>query len=268
MAYILSINNAKGGVGKTTTTINVAAGLAKLGRRVLAVDFDPQGGLTVASGLDAAHLSASMYHVIWDRLPITEIIQPSPIGYAVAPTNIDLVSAEFQLMEREGRDDRERALVRALAAVQDAYDYILVDNQPTLGLLAMNALTAADGVIVPIATEYMALRGFDNLLRLMQILGRKRNAGIKILGVLATLFDRRNNHSKEMLAEIAAACQQAKIPLFKQVIAASVRFKEAPVASQSILDYWPDLEGAMAYLNLARALDRQLYPAVGAASHG
>jgi chromosome partitioning protein len=266
MAYIVSVNNAKGGVGKTTSTINIAAALVKLGRRVLCVDFDPQGGLTVASGLDAAHLQASMYHVMWDHLDIREIIQPSPIGYALAPTNIDLVSAEFQLMERETREERERALARAVAPVLEDYDYILVDNQPTLGLLAMNALTAADGVIVPIATEYMALRGFDNLLRLIQILGRKRNAGIRILGVLATMFDRRNNHSKEMLGEIAAACKQARIPLFKQVIGASVRFKEAPVAAQSILDYWPDLEGAMADINLARTLDRNIRERQGVAT--
>lgn len=258
MAYIISLNNAKGGVGKTTSTINIAAGLVKLGRRVLCVDFDPQGGLTIASGLDAAHLAGSMYHVIWDHRDIHEIIQRSSIGYDVAPTNIDLVSAEFMLMERETREGRERALARGLAPVLDQYDYIVIDNQPTLGLLAMNALTAADGIIVPVATEFMALRGFDNLLRLIQILSRKRNASIRILGVLATMFDRRNNHSKEMLREIAVVCKQAKIPVFSQVISASVRFKEAPVAAQSILDYWPDLDGALAYFHLARTLDKQL----------
>jgi chromosome partitioning protein len=268
MAYIISLNNAKGGVGKTTTTINLAAGFVKLGRSVLCVDFDPQGGLTVAAGLDATHLLASMFHVVWERVPITDIVQRSPIGFDVAPTNIDLVSAEFLLLERQSQEERERALVRALAPVREAYDYILIDNQPTLGLFAMNALTAADGIIVPIATEYMALRGFDNLLRLIQILSRKRNAGIRILGVLATMFDKRNNHSKEMLREIAAACRQARIPMFSQVIATSVRFKEAPIAAQSILDYWPDLEGALAYFHLARALDRDLYPTKGVATRG
>lgn len=264
MGYILSLNNAKGGVGKTTSTVNIAAGLVKLGRKVLCVDFDPQGGLTIASGINAPFLEQSMYHVLWDGVDIREIIQPSQIGYDIAPTNIDLVSAEFLLMERDSREDRERALIKALAPVRDEYDYILIDNQPTLGLLAINSIAACDYIIVPIATEYMSLRGFDNLLRLIQMMGRSRNATVRILGVLATMFDRRNNHSKEMLAEIVQACKDRKVPVFNQVITYSVRFKEAPIAALSILDYWPDLDGAASYLNLAKAIDHQLYKGVAA----
>lgn len=259
MGYILSLNNAKGGVGKTTSTINIAAGLVKLGRKVLCVDFDPQGGLSIASGIDAPRLDKSMYHVLWEGLNIHEIIRPTQIGYDIAPTNIDLVSAEFLLMERDTREERERALIKALAPVRDEYDYILIDNQPTLGLLAINSIAACDYIIVPIATEYMSLRGFDNLLRLIQVMGRSRNSSARILGVLATMFDRRNNHSREMLAEIVQACKERKVPVFNQVISYSVRFKEAPVAALSILDYWPDLDGAVSYLNLAKTIDRQLY---------
>lgn len=269
MGVIISMINAKGGVAKTTSCINIGDALSKMGRRVLLVDFDPQGGLSGALGFDLApdKLGLHMADVILDDVDIHQVIRKAPsMGVDVAPTNIDLVTAEFSLIERrpQGLDDvqwtehRSRRLIRALASVRDEYDYIIVDNQPTLGLLSMNALAAADGIIIPVACEYMALLGFQNVLKLIDLMQRSHNAGGRILGVIPTMFDTRTNHSREMIKLIGAACKSRNVPLFRVPIPRSVRFQEAPLTQQSVLDYWPGSDVAAAYIALAQIVDKAI----------
>ncbi len=249
MAQVIAIANTKGGVGKTTTAINLGAGLHKLGKRVLLVDLDPQSALTASLGINPAEITRSVYNVmIDDGTRASDVIQTTVSGLDVLPATIDLSAAELELVSEIGR---ESILRDALEPVTGNYDYILIDCNPSLGLLTVNALTAADGVIIPLQCEYLAMRGLQLLLRSIERVRTKLNPKLKITGILPTMFDARTTHSNEVLDEARNAFGSK---VFDVVIKSSVRFKEAPVSGQSLLDYAPTHEGARAYRKLAEVI--------------
>jgi chromosome partitioning protein len=244
MAQVLAFANQKGGVAKTTSTVNLGVALAEMGKRVLAVDMDPQGNLTMSQGIDPENLEKSMYDVLVHRLPIDDVIVSNEIDVAAA--TIDLAGAEMALSTQIGR---ERALERALKPVQDAYDYILIDTPPSLGLLTINALAASDGVIVPVQCEYLSLRGLLQLERTLEMIREDINPRVRIRGILPTLFDSRTLHGREAIEIL----KENFGPLvFKTVVRKTIKFAEAPVQGSSVLKYDPRGKGAEAYRSLAR----------------
>ncbi len=249
MGQIIAIANTKGGVGKTTTTINLGSGLHKLGQRVLLIDLDPQSALTASMGLNPAKLQRSVYNVlIGDGTSVADIIRPTEGGPDLLPATIDLSAAELELVAEMGR---ESILRDALEAVKGNYDYILIDCNPSLGLLTVNALVAADGVIIPLQCEYLAMRGLQLLLRSIERVRVKLNPRLKITGILPTMYNPRTTHSKDVLEETRRAFGDR---VFDVVIKDSVRFKEAPFNAMSILDFAPTHEGAVAYRKLAEVI--------------
>ncbi|MBD0293231.1 MAG: ParA family protein [Jiangellaceae bacterium] len=240
--------NQKGGVGKTTTTINLGAALADYGRRVLLVDFDPQGALSVGLGIDAHDLELSIYNLVMERgIRVDDVLQETPVkGMDLLPSNIDLSAAEIQLVSEVAR---EQALSRALYPLLEAYDVVLVDCQPSLGMLTVNALTASDGVIVPLECEYFALRGVALLQETIEKVRDRLNPRLQIEGLLATMYDSRTVHGREVLARLVEAFGDK---VFHTVIARTVRFPETTVAGLPITSFAPDSPGAAAYRQLAR----------------
>ena len=240
--------NQKGGVGKTTTTISLGAALVEAGRRVLLVDFDPQGSLTVGLGVNAHELDQSIYHVLMDRsLSLRDIIRPTSVpGLDLAPANIDLSAAEMQLVTEVGR---EQALARALYDVRDDYDVVLVDCQPSLGLLTVNALTASDGVIIPLECEYFALRGVALLKETIEKVRERTNPRLQIVGLLGTMYDSRTLHGREVLQTLVQGWGDL---VFHTVIRRTVKFSDSTVAGEPITEYAPASPGADAYRQLAR----------------
>jgi len=247
-ARIVALCNQKGGVGKTTTTINLGAALAEVGRRVLLVDFDPQGALSVGLGVQPHHLDRTAYNLLMDREVHIEdvVIQTNVPGIDLLPSNIDLSAAEVQLV---GEVAREQTLARALAPVIDTYDYILVDCQPSLGLLTVNALTAADGVIIPLECEFFSLRGVALLIDTVDKVRERLNPKLKLDGILATMYDGRTLHGREVFARVVEAFGD---DVYDTVIARTVRFPETTVAGEPITSWAPTSAGAIAYRNLAR----------------
>jgi chromosome partitioning protein len=244
MAQVLAFANQKGGVAKTTSTVNLGVALVEMGKRVLAVDMDPQGNLTMSQGIDPESLEKSMYDVLVHRLPIDDVIVSNEIDVAAA--TIDLAGAEMALSTQIGR---ERALERALKPVQDNYDYILIDTPPSLGLLTINALAASDGVIVPVQCEYLSLRGLLQLERTLEMIREDINPRVRISGILPTLFDSRTLHGREAIEIL----KENFGPLvFKTVVRKTIKFAEAPVQGSSVLKYDPRGKGAEAYRSLAR----------------
>ncbi len=244
MAQVLAFANQKGGVAKTTSTVNLGVALVELGKRVLAVDMDPQGNLTMSQGIDPENLEKSMYDVLVHRLPIDEVIVSNEID--VAASTIDLAGAEMALSTQIGR---ERALEKALRPVQERYDYVLIDTPPSLGLLTINALAASDGVIVPVQCEYLSLRGLLQLERTLEMIRENINPRVKIKGILPTLFDARTLHGREAVEIL----KENFGPLvFKTVVRKTIKFAEAPVQGSSVLKYDPRGKGAEAYRSLAR----------------
>jgi chromosome partitioning protein len=241
---VIAFANQKGGVAKTTTTLNLGVAFAEQGHRVLCIDLDPQGNLTMSQGWNPDEIERSMFDVLVHRLPITEIIREGEIDVAVS--SIDLAGAELALSSMIGR---ERALEKALVPVRDTYDFILIDTPPSLGLLTINAFVAADGVIVPVQCEYLSLRGLVQLENTLTMIRENLNPKVEIQGILPTMYDKRLLHSKEavdILQENFGAL------VMNTKIRKTVRFAEAPVKGTSVLKYDPDGVAAESYRDLAK----------------
>lgn len=252
-ARVIAVANQKGGVGKTTSTINLGAALAEYGRRVLLVDFDPQGALSVGLGVQAHELDTTIYNLLMERgVEIDDVIRPTAVeGMDLLPSNIDLSAAEVQLVTEVGR---EQALGRALKPVLDRYDVILIDCQPSLGLLTINALACADAILIPLACEFFSLRGVALLMDTIEKVQERLNGDLRILGILATMFDPRTLHTREVRQRVIDAFGDL---VFESVINRTVRFPETTVAGEPITTWAPTSNGAEAYRMLAReVLDR------------
>ncbi|HEY3090815.1 MAG TPA: ParA family protein [Jatrophihabitantaceae bacterium] len=247
-ARIVALCNQKGGVGKTTSTINLGAALAEYGRRVLLVDFDPQGALSVGLGVQPHQLDRTAYNLLMERdVAIDDILLKTAVpGMDLLPSNIDLSAAEVQLV---GEVAREQTLSRVLRPVVDEYDFVLIDCQPSLGLLTVNALTAANEVIVPLECEFFSLRGVALLIDTIDKVRERLNPTLKLAGILATMYDGRTLHGREVFARVVEAFGDE---VFDTVISRTVRFPETTVAGEPITTWAPTSAGAKAYRNLAR----------------
>ena len=241
---VIALANQKGGVAKTTTTLNLAAAFEETGHRALCVDMDPQGNLTMSQGIDPDSLEKSMYDVLVNRTPISETIVSCEID--VAPSSIDLAGAEIAMSTMIGR---ERALEKALDEIRDRYDFVLIDTPPSLGLLTINALTASDKVIVPVQCEYLSMRGLIQLQNTLSMVRDNLNPNVEIEGILPTLVDSRTVHAKEALEILE---ENFGDRVFASRIKKTVRFAEAPVRGMSVLKYEPDGKAAYAYRQLAK----------------
>ena len=244
MVRVIAFANQKGGVAKTTTTLNLAVALKEKGLKVLCVDLDPQGNLTMSQGLNPDEIDRSMYDVLVHKLPIEQVIQEREIDLAVS--SIDLAGAELALASMIGR---ERALEKALVSVRDRYDYILFDTPPSLGLLTINAFVASDGVIVPVQTEYLALRGLVQLENTLAMVRENLNPNVQIMGILPTMFDKRLLNSREAVDILVENFGDL---VYETRIRKLVRYAEAPVKGQSVLAYDPTGEAAKMYRELAK----------------
>jgi chromosome partitioning protein len=249
-ARIIAMCNQKGGVGKTTTTINLGAALAEYGRRVLLVDFDPQGALSVGLGVNPHDLDQTVYTLLMDRrTDVRDVVQKTAVpGLELLPANIDLSAAEVQLV---GEVAREMVLARVLRPLVDDYDVVLIDCQPSLGLLTVNALTAAHGVVIPLECEFFALRGVALLVETIEKVQDRLNPRLQVDGILATMYDSRTLHSKEVVARVVEAFGDQ---VFHTVIGRTVKFPDASVAAEPITSYASTHAGADAYRQLAREL--------------
>jgi len=247
-ARVIAMCNQKGGVGKTTTTINLGAAIAELGRRVLLVDFDPQGALSVGLGVNPHELDKTVYNLLMDSDVGAEdvLLKTNVAGLDLMPSNIDLSAAEVQLV---GEVAREQTLGRALAPVLGDYDHVLIDCQPSLGLLTVNALTAANGVIIPLECEFFALRGVALLMDTIYKVQERLNPKLELDGILATMYDARTIHGREVLARVVEAFDDR---VFHTVIARTVKFPETTVAGEPITSYASSSPGAAAYRQLAK----------------
>jgi len=247
-ARVIAMCNQKGGVGKTTTTISLGAALAEYGRRVLLVDFDPQGSLSVGLGFNPHEVELTVYNLLMERdVTIADAITKTNVdGMDLLPSNIDLSAAEVQLV---GEVAREQALARVLSPALADYDVVLVDCQPSLGLLTINALTASDGVVIPLECEYFALRGVALLTETIDKVTERLNPRLRIDGLLGTMFDGRTLHGREVLRTLVDGWGDA---VFHTVIRRTVKFSDSTVAGEPITSYAPGSGGAEAYRQLAR----------------
>ena len=249
-AKVIAMCNQKGGVGKTTSTINLGAAFAEVGRRVLLIDFDPQGALTVGLGVDAYDLDRTINDVLLDPSCAIEdvLVKTNTPLLHLVPANIDLSGAEVALVTEVGR---EQILANAIDEVVDDYDVVLIDCQPSLGLLTVNALTASDSVLIPLECEYFALRGVALLVETVTKVRNRLNPDLAIEGILATMYDSRTTHSREVLARLVEAFGEK---VFQTVITRTVRFPETTVAGEPITSYASASSGAQAYRQLAREI--------------
>ncbi|MEL4162442.1 ParA family protein [Corynebacterium bovis] len=239
--------NQKGGIGKTTSTINMGAALAQYGRRVLLVDLDPQGALSAGLGIPHEELDVTVYNLLIDpSTSVLDAIHGTVVeGLDVVPANIDLSAAEIQLVNEVGR---EQTLARALRPVMKDYDYIIVDCQPSLGLLTVNALSCADGVIIPMECEYFSLRGLALLTDTVEKVRDRLNFRLEVMGILVTMFDRRTTHAREVMDRVVEVFGDK---VFDSVITRTVRFPETSVAGEPITTWAPSSQGADQYRALA-----------------
>ncbi|WP_025274745.1 AAA family ATPase [Haloglycomyces albus] len=249
-ARVIAMANQKGGVGKTTTTINLGAALAEYGRKVLLVDFDPQGALSVGFGTNPHTLELAIYNLLMQSdVSITDVVSKTNVdGLHLLPANIDLSAAEIQLVNEVAR---EQTLSRVLRPVLSEYDFILIDCQPSLGLLTINALTAAHGVLIPLECEFFSLRGVALLLDTIDKVRERLNFDLELDGILATMYDSRTTHSRQVLQRVVEAFGEK---VFSTVIGRTVRFPETTVAGEPITTWAPASSGARAYRQLAREL--------------
>jgi chromosome partitioning protein len=244
LAKVVAFANQKGGVAKTTTTLNLGVAVQEMGRRVLVVDMDPQGNLTMSLGLDPDSVRPSMYDVLVSGTNIEEALHHKEIDVAVA--SIDLAAVEIALSSLIGR---ERALSKALLQVRDDYDYIFIDTPPSLGLLTINALTAASAVLVPVQCEYLSLRGLAQLTRTLELVRENLNAEVRIAGIVPTMYDARTAHRQEAVEVLRSSFGDL---VCETTIPKTIKFAEAPVLGQSVLKYAPESQAAEAYRQLAK----------------
>lgn len=244
MSRVLVLANQKGGVAKTTSTLNLGVALHELGHGVLIVDMDPQGNLTMSQGLDPDEVNPSMNEVLTQGISIEDVIYKRELDIAVA--SIDLAGAEQVLMSVIGR---ERAMSRALMQVKHLYDFVLIDTPPSLGLLTINALTAADSVIVPVQCEYLSMRGLAQLQGTLELVRENLNPDVKLGGILPTMFDSRTRHGMEAVELLRESFGEL---VFDTVIRKTIKFAEAPVEGISVLKYAPSSDAAESYRSLAR----------------
>ena len=257
MVKVVAVANQKGGVAKTTTVQSLGVAMAQDGRRVLVVDLDPQACLTFSFGFDPDALDSSLHDVLVRRARLADVVCPVPgvSGVSLVPATIDLAGAEVHLLSRTGR---EHVLARALVSVQDDYDAVLIDCPPSLGVLTINGLTAAEAVIVPLQCEALSHRGVGQLLETIEDVRQFANEKLRVLGVLPTMFDARTIHSRQVLADVE---ERYGLPLFGPPVPKSVRFAEAPGLGKSVLQHAPNSPGAMAY----RTLSTTVYDAMQSA---
>jgi chromosome partitioning protein len=243
-AKVISFANQKGGVAKTTTTLNLAVAFSESGHRVLCIDLDPQGNLTMSQGIDPDKVEKSMYDVLVHDIPMVEVIQTREIDIAVA--SIDLAGAEIAMSTKIGR---ERSLEKALKPIRGDYDFICIDTPPSLGLLTINALTASNKVIVPVQCEYLSMRGLVQLQNTLKMIQENLNPGVEIEGILPTMLDSRTVHAKEAVEILEENFGEL---VFKSRIRKAIKFAEAPVRGASVLKYDPDSNAAGYYRELAK----------------
>ena len=248
---VIAIANQKGGVGKTTTTVNLGACLAELGFRTLVIDLDPQGNASTGLGIEKRGLETSMYHVIMHEVPLEDCIEPSAVkNLFVAPASLDLAGAEIELVPAFSRENRLR---RAIQAVVDDYDYVLIDCPPSLGLLTVNGLNAASEVLVPIQCEYYALEGLGQLLRNVDLVKRNLNPQLEVSTIVCVMYDARTKLSDQVVQEVR---EHFGDKVCRTVIPRTVRLSEAPSFGQPIITFDPTSRGAVAYRQVAKEVSR------------
>ncbi len=251
MGKVIAIANQKGGVGKTTTAVNLGAGLSQLGKKVLVLDTDPQGNTTSGLGVDKKKVANSLYDAIINGVPLEDIILPTELeNLFLAPATMDLAGAEIELVPALSRETK---LKQALEQVREEYDFLVIDCPPSLGLLTVNALTAADSILVPIQCEFYALEGLTQLMNTVHLVQSHLNPALKIEGVVLTMFDSRTNLSTQVAQEVKRFFREK---VYRTVIPRNIRLSEAPSHGQPIIVYDPKSKGAEVYMALAEEVAR------------
>ena len=252
MGNIFAVTNQKGGVGKTTTAVNLAASLAASGKKVLLIDLDPQGNATTGCGVDKAEINKSSYDVIMaEAKAIDAIVSPDDLSFDVMPTNVDLTAAEVQLLDVNLREHRLRL---AVESTRDRYDFILIDCPPSLSMLTVNALVASKGVIIPIQCEYYALEGLSSLLKTVERIKQRANPALEITGLIRTMFDARNNLANQVSRQLITHFDKK---VFHSIIPRNVRLAEAPSHGVPVVSYDRSSRGSIAYMALASEFIRR-----------